>query len=160
VKPKLQRNPYRYRRELPHITKADRPHFLTFNCWDRWVLPPSARTVVLDALLFGNGKNYELLIAVVMPDHVHALFTPFRDEAGDPLPISQVLQPIKSFTAHAITKQLKRSHPVWQAESLDHVLRHQESLDEKIEYIRQNPVRRGLAKNPEEYEWLWMKVPS
>ena len=48
------------------------------------------------------------------------------------------------------------SGPVWEEESFDHVLRSDESLKEKCEYIRQNPVRRGLVKNPEDYRWLWI----
>jgi hypothetical protein len=35
-------------------------------------------------------------------------------------------------------------------ESFDHVLRSEESLKEKVEYIRQNPVRRELAVRAEE----------
>jgi hypothetical protein len=38
-----------------------------------------------------------------------------------------------------------------QEESFDHVLRSEESLDEKVEYIRQNPVRSGLVTSPEDY---------
>ena len=110
--------------------------------------------------MFGNGKRYELLIAVVMPDHAHAILTPRRDDAGDPLPMASLMQSIKSYTAHRVAKIEARSLPVWQAESLDHVLRHQESLEQKIEYIRQNPVRKGLAKKPEDYEWLWVKARS
>jgi REP element-mobilizing transposase RayT len=124
------------------------------------VLPPSERTIVRDAFLFGNDDQYELLVVVVMPDHVHAILTPDRDDAGGPLPISSVLQRIKSFTAHEIAKHCKRTLLVWQAESLDHVLRHQESLEQKIEYVKQNPVRRGLVETPEQYEWLWVRPPS
>jgi len=47
------------------------------------------------------------------------------------------------------------SGPVWQEESFDHVIRGDVSLEEKIDYIRQNPVRRGLVSRPEEYRWLW-----
>jgi hypothetical protein len=25
-----------------------------------------------------------------------------------------------------------------------------------MEYIRQNPVREGLVKKPEDYQWLWV----
>ena len=46
---------------------------------------------------------------------------------------------------------------MWQEESFDHVVRSNESLENKIEYIRQNPVRRGLVKSPEEYPWLWVE---
>jgi hypothetical protein len=51
---------------------------------------------------------------------------------------------------------LRLSGPVWQEESFDHVLRSDESLKEKREYIRPNPVRKGLVMQPEEYRWLWM----
>jgi hypothetical protein len=45
---------------------------------------------------------------------------------------------------------------VWQEESFDHVLRSNESFAEKLEYIRQNPVRRGLVQKSEDYRWLWI----
>jgi len=37
------------------------------------------------------------------------------------------------------------------------VLRSDESFAEKIEYIRQKPVRRGFARVPEDYAWLWQE---
>ena len=46
--------------------------------------------------------------------------------------------------------------PVWQEESFDHMLRSNESFEEKLEYIRRNPVRRGLVSKPEDYRWLWL----
>ena len=36
-------------------------------------------------------------------------------------------------------------------------LRNDESLSQKREYVRQNPVRRGLVSTPEDYRWLWLK---
>jgi hypothetical protein len=36
------------------------------------------------------------------------------------------------------------------------VLRSNERLKEKCEYIRQNPVRKGLVRTPGEYPWLWV----
>jgi hypothetical protein len=55
-----------------------------------------------------------------------------------------------------INKLLHRDGPVWEEESFDHVLRSDESLKEKCEYLRQNPVRRRLVKRPEDYRWLWV----
>jgi hypothetical protein len=46
---------------------------------------------------------------------------------------------------------------VWQDESFDHVLRGDETLRETIDYIRQNPVRKGLVEKPEDYQWLWVE---
>jgi REP element-mobilizing transposase RayT len=91
-----------------------------------------------------------------MPNHVHLLLTPLRNPDGWPYPLVDILQCLKSTTAHRINKLLNQNGPVWQDESLDHLLRSDESLKEKCEYIRQNPVKRGLAKRPEDYPWLWV----
>jgi REP element-mobilizing transposase RayT len=173
---------YRYRRHLPHLQKADCDLFVTF-CTARRVLPPEARDVVLDHCLreggilpFADrgedsaGKNrasggaratpiprIQLYAAVIMPDHVHLLLRPLRDEGGWPIPLVDILQCLKGATAHRINKLLHTSGPVWEEESFDHVLRSDESLKEKAEYIRQNPVRGGLVSLPDDYRWLWVE---
>ena len=92
-----------------------------------------------------------------MPDHVHLLLTPLCNEEGWPYGLPAILKLIKGASARSVNKQLSISGPVWQEESFDHVLRSQERLEEKLEYIRQNPVRRGLAQRPEDYRWLWVE---
>jgi REP-associated tyrosine transposase len=91
-----------------------------------------------------------------MPDHVHLLLTALRDENGWRFPLVEIMQSLKSSTAHRINKLLHRSGPIWEEESFDHVLRSYESLKLKCEYIRQNPVRTGLVQKPEDYHWLWV----
>jgi hypothetical protein len=41
----------------------------------------------------------------------------------------------------------------WQRNFFDHRLRHDESLDEKVAYIRENPVRAGLIAEGEEWPY-------
>ncbi len=53
---------------------------------------------------------------------------------------------------------MESAGPVWQEESFDHVLRSEESLEEKMEYIRQNPARGGLVDRPDDYRWLWVET--
>jgi REP element-mobilizing transposase RayT len=91
-----------------------------------------------------------------MPDHVHLLLTPLRNAEGNLYSLVEIVQGIKSASAHSLNRALGRSGPVWQEESFDHVLRSEESLVEKLEYVRQNAVRRGLVKKPEDYRWLWV----
>ena len=91
-----------------------------------------------------------------MPDHVHLLLSPLRDGDGWPLPLVDILQCLKGATAHRLNKLLHHSGPVWEEESFDHVLRSDESLKEKCEYIRQNPVKAGLVRRPEDYPWFWV----
>ena len=45
---------------------------------------------------------------------------------------------------------------IWQHDFFDHRLRHDESLEEKANYILQNPARAGLVARAEEWPWVWM----
>lgn len=169
---------YEYRRRLPHLQKADATLFVTFRT-NYGILPNAARDIVLAHWLREGGvqcgtepcgagalarESLKLLTPrirlhalVVMPDHVHALLTPLRDQDGWPFPLVRILQCGKSVSAHRINRLLHQGGPVWQEESFDHVLRSDESLKEKCEYIRQNPVRAGLVDRPEDYRWLWIE---
>jgi hypothetical protein len=49
---------------------------------------------------------------------------------------------------------------VWQAESFDRALRHEEDLAGKIEYMLTNPVRAGLVKEASAYGWAWVEGQS
>ena len=147
---------YQYRRRLPHFQKSDAPLFITFCTGGPLILSEEARDLVLDHCLRERGVRVDLFGAVVMPDHVHLLLEPLRDGNGWPFPLFEIMQSLKGSTAHRINKLLRRSGPVWEEESFDHVLRSDESLKEKREYIRQNPVRAGLVRKPEDYRWLWL----
>lgn len=92
-----------------------------------------------------------------MPDHVHMIVTFLKDDLGDDFTFEKTIGAIKGFTAHKINEVLGRKGHVWLDESFDHVLRREESLEQKIEYVRQNPVRRGLVRAPAEYAWLYVK---
>ena len=153
----MLRNPYEYRRRLPHYQKADTPVFATFRKGTRQGLPEAARSLVLQRCLYGDGSRFHLYAVVVMPEHVHLLMTPLRDPQGNMFCLSEILRGIKGASARSVNQLLGGSGPLWQEESFDHVLRSEESFQQKIEYIRQNPVRRGLVKTPEEYRWLWIR---
>jgi REP element-mobilizing transposase RayT len=90
-----------------------------------------------------------------MPDHVHMIFTPLHDEMGKPICLAEIMNSIKGASAHSINKTLKRRGHVWQSESFDHVLRCAESIHSKVQYICENPVRKGLVADIADYPWLW-----
>ena len=53
-------------------------------------------------------------------------------------------------------KRLGWAHAiVWQENFFDHRLRTDETLGGKADYILQNPVRAGLAKNIEDWPYVW-----
>jgi REP element-mobilizing transposase RayT len=148
---------YEYRRMLPHYQKAQRAIFVTFCKNNREPFPADARDEILRCCLKGNGSRFHLHAAVIMPEHVHLLLTPMQDEDGWVYGLPAILKSIKGASARAVNKLTNISGPVWQEESFDHVLRSQESLEDTLEYIRQNPVRRGLVRKPEDYRWLWVE---
>jgi REP element-mobilizing transposase RayT len=147
---------YQYRRNLPHYQKSDRTLFVTFVTKGKQQLSSESRDIVLKACLFYNDTKIHVHAAVVMPDHVHIVFRILRDENKEEYSLAEILNSIKGYTSHEINKLGKSSGQVWLDESFDHVVRHAESLDAKIEYVRQNPVRRGLVRKPE-HRWLWVK---
>ena len=92
-----------------------------------------------------------------MPDHVHLIFTPLIHPVRLELySLGEIMDAIKGASAHKINRLLGRNGKVWQTESFDRVLRCSEKLDEKVQYVSNNPVRRQLVSFPEEYPWLWV----
>ena len=147
---------YEYRRRLPHYQNPGRTIFVTFCKLIRTPFSEPARDLILAHCIDDHGKRMDLKAAVVMPDHVHLLLKPLADEQGWPFPLSFILKLIKGTSARSVNKLMGTSGPVWQEESFDHVLRSEESLEDKVEYIRQNPLRKNLVVRPEAYPWLWL----
>jgi len=77
-----------------------------------------------------------------MPDHVHLLLAPQGDRHQS---LSHFMQRWKTSVG------LRLGRKVWQREFFDHLLRSEEKLEEKWNYIRENPVRAGLCASAEDY---------
>jgi hypothetical protein len=43
--------------------------------------------------------------------------------------------------------------PIWQREFFDHLLRSEESYDQKWDYVRENPVQARLTQSADEGPW-------
>jgi len=86
---------------------------------------------------------------VIMPDHVH--FFCAADVRAKPLPV--FVGKWKEWTAKYMHARADVVMPLWQPEFFDHVLRSMESYDEKWNYVRDNPVRAGLAACPGDWPY-------
>ncbi len=150
-----------YKRRLPHFERPWAKYMVSFSTHERRQLSPLAREVVLKSLLFGNDqRRYQLYAACVMPDHVHFLFEPQvkeQDKEGKPVfwPLSELLQSIKSFTAHELKKLENSKGQLWENESFDRMIRGEADLEEKFHYICRNPWDSGVVPATENYPWLW-----
>jgi len=81
---------------------------------------------------------------------VHLIVTPY-----DEVILTKVLQWIKKASAFYVNSHLQRTGTLWQRESFDHILRNDESIRTKADYICLNPVRAGLVARVQDYRWLW-----
>ncbi len=148
-----------YRRQLPHLQRDNRSHFVTFCTEHRWILPECVRPTVLDCCKHDDGIKLDLHIVVVMPDHVHMIFAPLVNDVNmEVCSLAEIMDAIKGASAHKVNRILGRKGRVWQAESFDHVLRSSENLDQKVQYLLENPARRGLVSQWGDYPWIWRKA--
>ena len=139
-------------RKLPHLEVPGATYLVTFRCHSKFQLPPQARDLVMAVIQEQHHKTIDLEAAVVMPDHVHAIFRVIESST-----LSRVFQQIKGRSSRQINQLLSRQGRVWLVESFDHIIRHARELEEKIEYIRQNPGKQGLENTPGSYRWLFVK---
>lgn len=91
------------------------------------------RKIVEDALFFFNGKRYDLIAFVVMPNHVHILMK--LKEGHD---LVEITRSIKSFTAKKINGNENRTGRVWQSESYDRLIRDPRHYENVVRYIIAN----------------------
>ncbi len=154
------------RRNLPHFERPWAKYMVTFSTRDRRQLMPSERDLVLKSVLHAHEhRQYQLYAACVMPDHVHLLFEPQikeQDKDGNPVfwSLSEILQGIKSASAHNINKASGKTEHVWEKESMDRMIRGQSDMEEKFHYICRNPWDAGVVQPNESYLWLWTPSPT
>jgi REP element-mobilizing transposase RayT len=139
-------------RHLPHLEVPDATYFVSFSCLHRLELPPSARDLIIAEIRSLDQDSIDLDAVVIMPDHAHAIFRLLGT-----LTLTQVLKRIKGRTAHQINEIMEKQGHVWTQESFDHIVRDEVEWLEKIEYIRQNPLKKGLVSSPDQYEWLYIR---
>ena len=106
---------------------------------------PRIATIVEDTLKHFDNERYFLYAWCVMPNHVHALVSPF-----DGYSLSSILHSWKLFSSRSANAVLGRSGRFWQPESYDHIVRSDEEFTKVMEYILNNPISAGLK------DWKWV----
>jgi len=137
-------------RRLERYTIESPTFFITLCTHERRRILANASVHQTFILFGGQAKAHGVLLGryVLMPDHIHC-FAGFESAIAT---VSNAIRFLKNSLSKTL-KQLGNSPPYWQRGFFDHVLRSCESYSQKWEYVRQNPVRAGLASSPE--EWLY-----
>ena len=125
-------------------------HALRFEQLDHWLDLNSGRCLlarkkiaelVVGSMRHFDGYRHSLDDFVVMPNHVHALVTPFEGHRLD-----QILHSWKSFSSHQINSILRRSGAFWMDENYDRIVRDWEELNRIRDYIQSNPKKAKLLR--------------
>lgn len=85
----------------------------------------------------------------LMPNHWHALLVPSEDSP----PLSAIMKRVKGRTATRIRRLLGGTGPLWQREWFDRWIRSDAEWHKCVAYIRNNPVKAGLASDWQEHPW-------
>jgi len=94
-------------------------------------------------------RPFDLLAAVVLPDHLHCLWSLPEGDAD----YSTRWQMVKtSFSRHITSKTRKNgAKTIWQPRFYDHCIRDENDLHKHLDYIHYNPVKHGLVSSPGEW---------
>lgn len=134
------------KRHLPHWTLEGSVYFVTFRAARGMVFDEVEQRVVLEHIKQGHGTFYYCYAAIVMPDHVHLLIQPNEGVA-----LSRVMHGLKGVSAHKINLHRSTLGQVWQDESYDRIVRNDAEFRNELNYMYNNPIRKGLTEEPEKY---------
>jgi REP element-mobilizing transposase RayT len=145
------------------------PHFLTCTVvnWIPMFSDPNIVKLLLDSLMFlQNQQRLKLFAYVIMENHLHLLASAAE--------LSKEIGNFKSFTARQIVdyleekkhvsllKQLSfyksehkkdRNYQLWQEGSHPEMILSEKMFQAKLEYIHNNPVKRGYVDQPDHWRY-------
>jgi putative transposase len=160
-----------HRKRCRRLNTPGQFHFLTFSCFRRqpFLSRERCRRWLADAIMVSRDRHaFRIVAYVFMPEHVHLLIRPMRKNysisamlAGIKLSVARrarsfVLRESPEFLVHMSDVQPngKRAVRFWQrGGGYDRNIFSGEELWEKIHYLHNNPVKRGLVMRAVDWEW-------
>jgi putative transposase len=156
------------------IKEQDKPHFLTLQVveWIDIFTRQRYRDIVIDNLKYcQEKKGLEIYAWVIMSNHIHLLAK--NDQEG----LSNTLRDFKNYTSKKIIDEIdtcnesrkewmiklfkdsafkhKRNseHQFWTHENHAEHIFSNKFMEQKLDYIHNNPVRAGIVDKPEDYRY-------
>ena len=123
--------------------------------------------VIMERLLHYDGRYYELLVACIMPNHIHILFdfsiqVPEDWDGDSDLPkyrnVNFVVGQIKGSSATLVNKKFDRQGRLWRPGYYDRYIRNEQHLENEKNYILRNPSKANLARRWREYPFTYLKT--
>ena len=160
-----------HRKRVRHYHELGDAHELTFSCFHRWPLLTNDtwRAMLAESIdRATENHHYRLTAFVFMPEHVHFLIHPLP-EAGK---IDALLKAIKRPFSYRVKQLLLQSRSrllarltirqrpglttfrFWQeGPGYDRNIMKASTILSSIDYLHNNPIRRGLVKTAIDWKW-------
>lgn len=153
------------------LKQEDACHFATTKTFQREkiFLDEIFCQILKDEIFFyAKQYNVELYGFVIMPDHLHILFWPRGKKSA-----SEFMRGIKSMSAKKIlslpqfsygrgpqtpprTVHTSQKKVLWQSTYFDYITTSKNTIQQKLEYLKLNPVEDKLVLKSEDYMWLYI----
>ncbi|RKR82991.1 REP element-mobilizing transposase RayT [Mucilaginibacter gracilis] len=151
----------------------EKPHFITFSVvkWIDAFTRIQYREILLDSIKYcQQNKGLEVYAWVVMSNHVHMII------GTQNLPMQGIIRDLKKHTSKSIVKVIRENeqesrrdwliwmferegkrnpnnevHQFWQQDNHPIELYSNEVMQQKLDYIHNNPVKAGWVDEPQHY---------
>jgi len=157
------------------ITSKEEYYFVTFTVvkWINIFVKQLHRDIIVDSIKFcQRHKGLKVGAWVLMTNHLHLIIA-----SDGKRPLSDTIRDMKRHTSSRIKKYLFQNHynnqdwvypilresgltnnrnkmfQLWQQHNHPIELSDQFMFDQRINYIHENPVKKGLVRNPE--DWVY-----
>jgi Transposase and inactivated derivatives len=153
------------------ISEGDDVYFLTFQIvgWVDIFTRRDYRDIVIESLRYcTEHKGLNIFAYVIMSNHIHLL------AQADNNNLSDIIRDFKNYTSRKFLEIVneekesrrdwmkmvfeyhgkfknKQNNQVWTHENHAEHIFSQKFIEQKLEYIHNNPVRAGIVTNPEDY---------
>lgn len=137
-------------------------YFFTLVTYNRKPIFATAEAVEVLREAFRSVRKsrlFEIDAIVVMPDHLHCIWTLPPDDAD----FATRWRLIKSaFTKHCApalrtipnrVRAAKQEQAVWQRRYWEHLIRDETDFSNHVDYIHYNPVKHGLVASPQDWPY-------
>jgi len=155
------------------ITEVKQPHFLTCTVlhWIPVFTRPETVSIVLDSIRYLQNEGLKLYAYVILENHIH--FIAQSDQ------LDKDIARLKSFTATQILLYMKkrnvtnildqlafykkahktdRAFQFWQEGVHPELISNVDIMRQKIEYIHNNPVKRGYVDEAEHWRYSSARI--
>jgi REP element-mobilizing transposase RayT len=157
--------------EAYRISDQYSAYFMTFQIvgWVDLFTRKVYRDIVIESLKYcQKNKGLNLFAYVIMSNHIHLLA---KNENGD---MSGFIRDFKSYTSKQFNEFIekgnesrrdwlkvvfayhgklksKQEYQIWTHENHAELIYSQKFIEQKVNYIHNNPVKNGIVVNPEDY---------